>query len=296
MAVPFTAEKQCIFRPPSLQNHARLNKVKIKMRVPTPYERDMYASLMLKEGVIHHTKRDVRQLMLAGIMKAFDEETAERYRNLSETLYQVEAAEQTQQQLRRARYIDMTDVPEDQQPTEDELNAELEKIKPEVVMPIKDRMEIIEVHQKIQSEYAPIVKVMSDLAEQEAKIEWLNIKHYVSNWEGLRDNRDTDATAEDPLEKHEAEYLRKELGADAWSEISTFIVAMMGIDQDEEKNLSLLLESMSAQTGSTTSKPLPGSKNGKSTAGRSGKTRKSLSPKTRAKPSASGTDSKKKAE
>jgi hypothetical protein len=116
-------------------------------------------------------------------------------------------------------------------------------------------------------------KVFADLAEQDARRAWLQAEVYVAGWrvENRTDEADTvlayqpDGNGRGGLKKHEAEYLRRAIGQDAWMELSEFITALHSLDADEEKNLASLLASMSAQIGSTPSESKASSESGAST-------------------------------
>jgi hypothetical protein len=263
MSVPLTASRGPVdFTPLALID--REPPIVIKVRVPTPYERDAYASALVRGGVVHYSKQQIRDLMLAGVVAMYPEEKFDDIRSDLTELWACGDEEQRVRRLQQERLAELLDVPEGTDPPDNkELEVELEKIVPEVTMDAQKRVRVVAVQQHVTSTYEPLQKAFADLAEQEAKRAWLQAETYVTGWSGLE--HEPDGNGRGGLKKHEVEYLRSQLGSDAWLDLSDFITALHGIDGDEEKNLDSLLESMSNQNGSTAKVSKPSGESGDST-------------------------------
>lgn len=249
--IPITADKVLSFRPMALEDHETLSNVIIKVRVPTPFERDAYVSNLLMAGVVQHTKEQFNNITKAGIVALYKGDEKDHYLSLLELAIEFEKAKEDCLILRSNKYQEMTDLPDGADlPSVEEIEAELEKIQPEDVISESDRDEILAVQAHLQKSYQPLVKAISDFNNRDSKTVKFNVQHYVSDWEGLEFNPAQPCDIDNPLKEHEVIYLRTQIGKLAFEQIGGFILAMQSIDQDEEKNLSLLLESMSAQIGS----------------------------------------------
>lgn len=284
MSIPLTAEGgPAEFRPPALypkdqDGHfkKRERDVILLVRVPTMYERDSFASALVRGGVVHHGPKEIRHLLLAGVQVLYPEDQFDTIRAELEELWQVTDEEQKVQQKQMERLVELLDVEEGEEPPDQKtIEAELEKIVPDVKMDPAKRIRVFARQQHVMSAYEPLQKVFADLAEQDARRAWLQAEVYVAGWrvENRTNEEDTvlahqpDGNGRGGLKKHEAEYLRRAIGQDAWMELSEFITALHSLDGDEEKNLASLLVSMSAQIGSTPRESKASSENGASTDG-----------------------------
>lgn len=284
MAIPLTAARApAEFRPPALypkDNDGHFKKrprdVIILIRVPTMYERDSFASALVRGGVVHHGPKQIRALLLAGVQVLYPAEQFDTIRADLEELWAVNDEEQKVQQLQTERLVELLDVePGTKPPGPKEIETELNKIVADVKMDPAKRIRVFAQQQHVMASYEPLQAVFADLAEQDARRSWLQAEVYVTGWrvENREDEADTflqhqpDGNGRGGLKKHEAEYLRAQIGQDAWMEISEFITALHGLDGDEEKNLASLLVSMSAQIGSTPTESKASSENGASTDG-----------------------------
>lgn len=273
MTIPLTAARGAVeFRPPALypkdgDGHfkKRDRDVIILIRVPTMYERDSFASALVRGGVVHHGPKEIRHLLLAGVQVLYPPEQFDSIRADLEELWAVTDEEQKVQRLQMERLAELLDVePGKKPPSQKEIEKELEKIVAEVKMDAGKRIRVFAQQQHVMASYAPLQAVFADLAEQDARRSWLQAEVYVTGWRVENRSSEDDKVLEHQpdgngrggLKKHEAEYLRGQIGQDAWLEVSEFITALHGLDGDEEKNLASLLASMSAQIGSTP----PGSK------------------------------------
>jgi hypothetical protein len=299
MAIPLTAARApAEFRPPALypkdkDGHfkKRPHDVIILIRVPTMYERDSFASALVRGGVVHHGPKQIRALLLAGVQVLYPTEQFDAIRADLEELWAVTDEEQKVQQLQTERLVELLDVePGTKPPPQKKIEEELNKIVAEVKMDPAKRIRVFAQQQHVMASYEPLQAVFADLAEQDARRSWLQAEVYVTGWrvENRVDEADTvlqhqpEGNGLGGLKKHEAEYLRREIGQDAWMEISEFITALHGLDGDEEKNLASLLVSMSAQIGSTQTESKASSGNGASTDGPISQTRGGGSRKTTA--------------
>ncbi len=145
--------------------------------------------------------------------------------------------------------------------------------------------------QEIMAKYMPLKEAVASFAEQNSKLAWMNAQVYVCGWKGGMEFQ-PDGNGRGGLLPHEAEYLRKHIGSDAWEELNEFIVALNAIDEDEEKNLASLLANSSAPIGSKTDISRESSDDGNSTDAPSGKTRGKGSRKTTARSSDATTTAK----
>lgn len=289
MAIPLTAARGPLeFTPLSLAERKPI--VKIMVRVPTLYERDSYASALVRGGVVYYTKKQIRDLMLAGIIAGYPEEEFEDKRALLEELWQVGDEEAAARVKQQERLVELYDVPEGTDlPDEETVKAELDKIVPEVEMDPQRRVRATAIQQHVTSTYEPIQKAFASLTEQEARRAWLQAEIYVCGFTGYE--HQPEGNGKGGLKTHEVNYLRGQMGGDAWLELSDFITALHGIDGDEEKNLASLLESMSAPDGSTVQESNPSSESGPSTDAPITPIPDAASPKTTGSSSRSGTSS-----
>lgn len=299
MAIPLTAREPIEFSPPSLPKHLQgpdpeepgKPKFRLIVRVPTMMERDGYAAALVRGGVIHYTRQQIRDLSLAGVQELFDEKEHEELQALLQEVWTVADAEA---QCEREQQDKLREIHEKAAGTNTKIDPkdvikELEKIVPSAQMDKSRRVRGIAINQELMSRYQPLIHAIASLAEQDAKRAWLNAEVYVAGWKGLE--HEPEGNGRGGLKTHEVEYLRREIGADAFDELSEFITAMQAIDGEEEKNLASLLENTSAQTGSTQSESTASSDDGSSTAEPSGSIPEAESPKTTGSSSRSTTRS-----
>lgn len=286
MAIPLTAGRGPIeFRPPSLYPKdangiflPRKRDVVILIRVPTPYERDSFAAALVRGGVIHYSRRQIRDILMAGVVAQHTAEEFDQIRADLEELFAVSDEEQRVQQMQMKRLQELYDVPEGAEPpSPEQVQRELDQIVPEIKMDPQKRARTVAIQQHITSTYPPLQKAYADMAEQDARRSWLQVELYVEGFKGLE--HEPAGNGRGGLLRHEVEYLRRQIGADAWNELNDFITALHGIDEDEEKNLDSLLVSMSAQIGSTANPSSASSENGSSTAEPTSPTQEDASPK-----------------
>lgn len=277
MPVPLTARAPVKFTPPALAasiarenaDRARRNdaavgvdpdwvvleplpQVEIVCRVPTMYERDSFASMLVRGGVVHYSRNQIRDLMLAGVTHLFAEDKFDDIRAELEELWQAGDATQDCQAKRTDRFIELmekqAELPANRKMSDDDMNAELNAIQPSVVISDAKRVKVTAIQQDITSRYPPLQMAFADLAEQDVRRHWLCVEVYVANWIGLEHT--PTGNGRGGVTRDEAEWLRGKIGGEAFDELGGFIFAMHSIDGDEEKNLASLIESSSAQTGS----------------------------------------------
>lgn len=303
MAIPLTADAPVEFTPNALPkaligkdpDDKTKHKLRIFVRVPTMLERDSYHAALTRAGVVNYTRQQLRDLSLAGVLEKFPEEDQDEITALLEELWMVsdeetrvgtEQLERLQEMIEAAREKSGLEARPDQK----EVEEELAKIKPTVTMEKRRATRAAAINAELISNYEPLREALASLVEQDAKRHWMNVKAYVRGWTGLPETPEGNGMG--GVTQREAEYLRGKIGSEAWGELSDFITALQGIDQDEEKNLASLLESASAPIGSTTSAPSSASSgDGNSTDARSTKTPKRASRKTTGSSSRSGKSS-----
>lgn len=295
MPIPVTARLPIPFYPPAA-NTTPGKPVKIMLRIPTYLERDSYTAGLIRAGIIYYSKDQIRELAQAGAALLYGDDKFDEVNASLEMLWQVVDSEHRVIMARadrlRAIAEQQVGLPDNKRMTPEEIAAELEAIMPEVTMPDAQRVKAVATQQEIMSRFEPLQKATSDLAEMDSKRAWHNVQFYVVDWEGLEHNPDPVIEAIG-LRPHEVDYLRKEIGRDAFEQISDFITSMMGIDGDEEKNLDSLLANMSDPTGSLPQSD-QASSDGSSTDESTPATLAGLSPKTPASSSEPTTSSRKK--
>lgn len=304
MAVPITAREPVEFTPRSLPKkflNAEGNplagedgkpKVRILVRVPTMMERDTYSAALIRGGVISYTRSQIRDMALAGVQELFPKDTHEDKQALLREVWQTadDEARYELDEIEALRELaEAAEAAGKKKISEKDLKERLGKIPPAAVMDPGRRIEATSLNQEIMSRFKPLNQALASLTEQDAKRGWLNAEVYVIGWEGLEDS--PEGNSRGGLQQHEIEYLRRVIGEEAFRQLSDFITGMQTIDEDEEKNLASLLESMSAQIGSTPSKSKASSESGNSTGEPSTSIPEDGSPKTTASSSSSTTSS-----
>lgn len=277
MAVPITARHPVDFTPPALLAR-NLDLVKegkppilIKVRVPTMYERDAFSAALVRGGVVHYSRSQIRDLMRAGVVSLYPAERFDELRQNLEDLWQLADAINKCELDRSEKFLELmerqAELPPEKHMSDADMEAELQKIQPSIVMDEPTRVKITAIQQDITSRYEPLQKAFADLAEQDVRRNWLCVEIYVGDWEGLQYS--PTGNGRGGCTRGEAEYLRMQIGEKAFDEIGGFVFAMHSIDGDEEKNLASLIESSSAAIGSTlagsmmpTETPAPGSSTG----------------------------------
>lgn len=276
MSIPLTAREPVDFRPPALQPtkhpesgnilHPGHPDVVIKVRVPTFIERDSYSSALIRAGVVSYTPSQIRDITLGGVEDLYPQDEQEEVRQLLEELWQVMDARRACEVEQQKKLIELHEKAEAAKKKLDpkKATAELDKIKPTQVM---DRQRFVRangVAQQLMARFEPLREAMAQLTDQDAKRSWLNAEVYVVGWEGLPN--EPEGNGRGGLTKEEVVYLRSKIGKEAFEELSDFITSLQGLDEDEEKNLALLLESMSAPPGLTPLASSASSKDGNLTA------------------------------
>lgn len=303
MPVPLTAREPVEFTPPSAPHHlleidpaTDQHKFAIIVRVPTPVERDSYNAVLVRAGVTSYTKEQIRNLSLAAIQDLYDEAEHDELQTLLREVWAAADAQSEVEDLQRKKLLELLEKArakggKDAVPDTETVKKELAEIRPEVVIDPKRRIRATAISQEVMARFEPLREVIAGLVGQDAKRSWINAEVYVKGWRGLE--HQPDGNGRGGLTHHEVTYLRQEIGQEAFLELSDFITAMMGLDEDEEKNLASLLESMSAQIGSTQPTSTASSDNGTSTDEPTGEILGSTtSLTTTAKSSASSTSSK----
>lgn len=309
MAVPLTARAPIEFTPPSLltrnaqiasENVERaenkedaLPPIKIIVRVPTMFERDAFAARLVRGGVVHYSQPQIRDLCRAGVTFLYPPEEFEPKCELLDAIWSAGDAMKVCRGMRAERYVELMEQQAAEQATnpkfkpmsEEDMEAEILKIEPDIVISDSDRVKGTAIQQDITSRYEPLQKAFADLAEQDIKRDWICVETYVVNWHGLEHMPNGDGRG--GITRHEAEYLRQNIGSAAFDELAAFIFAMHSIDGDEEKNLASLIESSSGLTGSTASESRANDEPGNSTDELSTPTPDGESPKTIASSSSS---------
>lgn len=299
MAIPLTARMPVEFTPPALlvrnqlieaENARRAERgeepndeIKIIVRVPTMYERDSFSAALVRGGVVHYSRKQIRDLMLAAASHLHDDAEYDQLSADLQELWDAADAAHECQQLRTDRYIALMEQQKNlpksaKRMGEDELEAELQTIQPKSVIDDLKRVRVTAMQQDLTSRYEPIQKAFADLAEQDTRRAWLCVEIYVVNWYGLHFK--PDGNGRGGITRAEAEFLRVQIGAEAFEQLADFIYAMHGIDGDEEKNLASLIENSSAPIGSTLAESMASNEAGTSTDTPIGPTPESGSPKT----------------
>lgn len=279
--IPTTAREPVRWTPPALVTKTQiandkaqreggvvLDAPEIHIRVPTPYERDSWAATLVRGGVMHYSKKQVRDAFMAGLafLTPDENEFAQAEHGMEMLWSYVDAQEKMhalQQQLFNELAEENLTRPVEQQRTTEQLIEEVEaEIKSEVEMPSQQRVRLVAIQQRIQNTYEPLRNMMADLAEQETRQRWLSIETYVVNWTGLPHT--PIGNGRGGITRTEAIWLRKEIGEQAFNEVADLIYAMHGLDGDEEKNLASLIESYSALTGSTAAESMASDEPGSS--------------------------------
>jgi hypothetical protein len=296
MAIPLTAAEPVEFIPPSLPDDLKGQgddgkpKFRILVRVPTPYERDAYSAALIREGVVNYTPQTIREFALAGVAKLYPDSAEEKQALLQEYWQAIDAeAEANNEQLRVLGEMQIAAKDRGEEVNHEEVKKVLAEIVPDTVLERQRAVEGRALAQDVMARYQPIKEAVAQLSEQDRLRAWMNAQVYVKDFIGLEHR--PEGNDRGGLLKHEAEYLRRHIGNDAFLELSEFITALQSLDRDEEKNLASLLGSTSAQTGSIPSESKASSSDGNSTAGFSTETPESESPKTTGSSSASTTSS-----
>lgn len=265
MSIPITARAPVVFPPPSLAG--RTPPVKIKIRVPTMYERDGYQAEQLRGGVKQYGTVQLREFLRAGLLILHGQEMFDQMISGLEEYWVANDANSACNSERRKLNIELIhknqELPETQRLSLEQMQAEMDKIMPDAVIDDRKRVIMSALQTDLFSRYEPLQQVFADLAQEETRSAWLNVETYVCGWEGLQ--HEPDGNGKGGLLRHEAEYLRAKVGEAAFNEISQFIFAMHGLDDDDEKNLASLLENASAPIGSTVTGTTTGSPAGNST-------------------------------
>lgn len=299
MSIPITARVPVEFTPPSVPGDLlkpdaadrEKPKFRILVRVPTMMERDSYSAALIRGGVIAYTRQQIRDLALAGVQHLFDEPEHEDIQARLIELWAAADADGAAQekQLDRLRELHEAAKARGEIPDPKVVTEELAAIQPDVVIDGQRRVKALAINQEIMARYEPLREALAALTDQDAKRAWLNAEVYVEGWTGLKHT--PDGNGRGGLQKHEAEYLREQIGQRAFDELSDFITSLQGIDGDEEKNLASLLESTSARIGSTQPESKASSGDGNSMDEPSTSTRARGSRKTTASSSSSTTSS-----
>jgi len=258
MPIPLTALHPVAFTPPALvQRNIALIKegkppIDLMIRVPTMYERDSFTAGLVRGGVINYSRQQVRELMLAGVVHLYPAEDFDRIRAELESLWQASDANQDLEMRRLEKYIELmeqqADLPDAKKMTDEQMDKVLSDMKPDVILDEPTRVRVTAIQQDVTSRYEPLHKAFADLAEQDTRRNWLSVELHVVNWHGLEHT--PEGNGRGGLQRHEAEYLRQQIGEEAFNQVGGFILALQTIDGDEEKNLASLIESSSAPIGS----------------------------------------------
>lgn len=273
MPIPLTATDHVDFTPPAiLPRNIELMKagktpIKLRLRVPTMYERDSFSAAMVRGGVIHYSRQQIRDLMLAGVVFLYGEEKFEAIRTDLEGLWQMADAVKEAELKRTEFYLEtmerQAELPPEKHLTEQEFEAALQAIQPDVQLDEATRVRVTAIQQDVTARYEPLQKAFADLAEQDIRRNWLCAEIYVAGWEGLA--HQPDGNGKGGITRREAEWLRGQIGKDAFDQLGAFVLAMHSLDEDEEKNLASLIESSSAPIGSTLAESMASSEPGNST-------------------------------
>ena len=273
MTIPLTAKMPVPFYPPALlKRNQELHQegkeqIHLMIRVPTPYERDAFSASLVRGGVVHYSRTQIRDLMLAGVAFLYPPEDFERIHGELEGLWQAKDAIDKVQIERTARMLELLEqqqaLPPEKHLTQEAMEKELLALQPEVMIDEPTRVRVTAIQQDIASRYEPLQKAFADLAEQDIRRNWLCVEIYVINWKGLE--HAPDGNGHGGITRPEAEYLRKHIGAEAFDQIGDFVMGLQSIDGDEEKNLASLIESSSAPIGSTLAESMASTEPGSST-------------------------------
>ena len=230
MPIPLTARAPVEYTPPSIAakiaaenvEHTKNGEpmrepVKIMVRVPTMYERDSFAAALVRGGVVHYSKNQIRDLMLAGVTHLFEDERFDEIHADLNELWQAGDAAKECEDRRRDRYIELMEkqaqLPPAKRMTDEDMEKELMLIQPSVVISDSKRVKITAIQQDITSRYGPLQMAFADLAEQDIRRSWLCVEIYVINWHGLEHT--PTGNGRGGITRAEAEYLRTARSANA---------------------------------------------------------------------------------
>lgn len=265
MPIPKTAREPLVI-PLAALKETSLKDFTVKVRVPTPFERDIFDSVLVGEGVVYYDPQQIRDLTLAGAAalrgsEAFDDNQALLMEN-----WQAGDAQKKANASQAMMFLELSEKNKTARKklTADEIIAKIEEIKPDVIMDPVRRGEAVALQNEIMGHYDPLRKAFEDLTKADTLRSWIQVETYVSGWTGLE--HEPDGNGRGGLERFEAEYLRDNIGAEAWEELNRFIAALHNIDKETEKNLDSLLEKQHDPIGSTApaSKEPTGSESGNS--------------------------------
>lgn len=260
MPIPLSARDPLQFPPPSLRETKP--NVKILVRVPTPYERDTYESTLVRSGLVDYTRRQIRDLTIAGIDAMFPKGEFEEKSALLEEFWRFGDAmqelrvEKLQVNIERIQQNEALPLSErmDEPALIAKIQEELDAMQPDMIMGEERIKRAQAIVQQLTSDFDPLRRCAVDMYEQDVKRTWFNIELYVKDWEGIIiDGEPVHPTGNGRggITREEAEFLRRQIGVDAFNEVGGFITSMHTLTDDDEKNLQSLLASASAPIGST---------------------------------------------
>ncbi|MES2903268.1 MAG: hypothetical protein V4696_03700 [Pseudomonadota bacterium] len=249
MAIPLTAREPLVFKPEGKE------KIEILVRVPTMIERDRYSSAMVRAGITFHTKNQIRDMTLAGIQAIYPAEEQEWREALMQELWQYGDAQQEMVAEQGRILLELHDKAKaaGKVPKPNEVQKALDAVTPSVMMNKLDVQRANAMVHELSTQFGILREAMASLAEHDSRRAYMNVQAYVIGWTGTE--HQPDVPAELGLKQHEMDYLRLEIGEDAWEELSDFITSQMVINEDEEKNSDSLPENSGDQIGSKTSEP-----------------------------------------
>lgn len=261
MAIPLTAREPIEFRPPSLKEAKP--DLAITVRVPTMLERDRYGAALVRSGVVFYTQKQIRDFTLAGVQEIYPAETHDEYVALLEEYWLVVDDERATQQAQAEKLIEIYEAAKAKKKDPDPkfVAKELDKIVPSAAMDKQRRVKANGLASEIASRSPPVRDALASLTEADSKRAYLNVQTFVMGWKGLEHTIDG-VPGPEGLKIHEAEYLRLQIGEEAWEELSDYITGLQSLTEDEEKNSDSPPVNTIDGTGSTQSEPKSASNEG----------------------------------
>lgn len=252
MAIPLTAAEPIEFTPVACFENPAKRDVKIHIRVPTMMERDRYSAALVRSGVIFYTQQQLRDFTLAGVQEVYPPEKHEEFTALIEEMWMVMDAEREANERQGAKLIEIYEKAKAQkkEPDPKKVQAELDKIIPNATMDKQRRVKATGIVSEIAAHSIPVRDALAALTEADSRRAYLNVQTFVFGWEGLEHTLDA-PPGPTGMKQHEAEYLRLQIGEEAWEELSDKITALQGLTEDEEKNSDSPPANTPDETGST---------------------------------------------
>lgn len=257
IVVPLSADNPVEFRPPALKESRP--DVVIKLRVPTPSQRDLLHQRLFAAGIIGVSIDLMRGTLVDEIYNHWPEEEAEKRVNVLDRAWQLENAD-------LGAFMDWAE--KERQRVKDE-EAGAPPIEPEpmpaALLSPADRhranLYSTEVYSRSQR-LRDLKNRMDSTAQSTAEMQFR--LHVLPSSSGLNCTLELEPSGE-KLTEDMADRLRQDIGDDAYIQILEHIDQMYSLSEEERKNSDSPLEKLSDQTGSTASSGESASSDGSST-------------------------------